>query len=233
MPRYIDAKETKADKARQLRYKRSALQSVGYQTIKDELCEIQETCEEFRWYMDDDDSLIDAMDGDEDEAYEFKMLFCDLAGKCESLFNILTDYNMDPDLYDDCTVAIVGGKYNVIGFDTYEDDYFTLTSYEGEMAATESGKRIMRLTKAEMLSTWGQCLGIVMSFLDLRYRYDYLKASFDVLKSKNTGILQVIKDIEVAYEEAERDGFYSFEDSTKRLDQLLNSFTDYDKIWVQ
>ena len=49
------------------------------------------------------------------------------------------------------------------------------------MAQTEAGKRLMRRTKADMIATIGQCLGILLAFFDLRQQYDYLKATFDIL----------------------------------------------------
>ena len=53
---------TKSEHSRALRYKRPALASLGYEMIYSELDSIQETCEEVRWYIDeDDDKLLDAL----------------------------------------------------------------------------------------------------------------------------------------------------------------------------
>lgn len=65
---------------------------------------------------------------------------------------------------DDCTVALIGNRYNTLGYDSEEEDYFSLTGYEQELAQTEAGKRLMRMTKAEMISTIGQCFGITLAF---------------------------------------------------------------------
>ena len=74
---------TKYEKARNLRYKRGALASIGFETIIDELYEIEEACGEIHWFFEEDgDNLIAAMDGDEDEVYEFKMALADLEAKC-------------------------------------------------------------------------------------------------------------------------------------------------------
>jgi len=35
-----------------------------------------------------------------------------------------------------------------------------------------------------MLSTIGQCVGTLLASLDLRQSYDYLKATFSIVKSK-------------------------------------------------
>ena len=66
---------TKAEISRNLRWKRPALEELSYQSIIDKLYEIAEACDEIRWEYSDDDELIDALDGNEDEAFEFKMLF--------------------------------------------------------------------------------------------------------------------------------------------------------------
>lgn len=90
----------------------------------------------------------------------------------------------------------------------------------------------MRRTKPEMLSIIGQCLGIVIAFLDLRQSYDYLKATFDILRNENTSILQVIKEIESAYEQAhDEDGFLRQSDKTIHFDLLLSNLPE--KFWVE
>ena len=80
----VDAGETKRRKAQQLRYKKPIVRDLNLDSITQDLWDIQEECENVRWYTDSEDgedSLINALDGDEDEAYEFKMSFADcLAG---------------------------------------------------------------------------------------------------------------------------------------------------------
>ena len=69
----IDVEATKREKARQLRYKKPIVRNLNLDSIKEELLDIQGKCEDVRWYFEDeDDTLINALDGDEDEAYEFK-----------------------------------------------------------------------------------------------------------------------------------------------------------------
>jgi len=129
-------------------------------------------------------------------------------------------------------VALVGNKYKLIGFDFFEEDWYGLTSFEAGLAGTEAGKRLMRVTKERLISVFGQCLGIAMSFLDVRYAYDYLKASFDVLRDQNTSILGVIKSIEEAYEQAAYEGFqYWRGDGTKRFDCLVQNLPD--RNWIE
>ncbi len=228
----------KAYRARNLRYKRAALASMGFETILSELDDMRETCDTIHWWSEqDEETLLKALDGDDDDAWEFKMAFSDLEAKADRLFETIYDlarYEEDfGRTYDDCTVALIGRRYQVIGFDTYEEDYFHLTSYDGELAQTESGKRLMRKTKAEIISTIGQCLGILISFLDLRQQYDYLKATFDILRDQNTSMLQQIKEIEKVYLEMVMVDEYGDKsaDAERRFDRLLAALPD--RAWIE
>lgn len=79
----IDAMETKRQKAKLLRYKKPIVKDLNLQSIYEELWDIQEECENVHWYFEtDDETLINALDGNEDEAFEFKMMFGDLCAEC-------------------------------------------------------------------------------------------------------------------------------------------------------
>lgn len=232
------AEESRRRRAENLRYKRSALNSMGYDALTDELYEIQEACADVHWYMSqDDDTLLNALDGDEEDAWEFRMAFADLEAKADELDRAIQElrrWDEDDEFertYNDCTVALIGQRYTLIGYDSYEEDYYGLTGYERELAQTEAGKRLMRLTKAEMISTIGQCVGILVAFLDLRQQYDYLKAAFDVLRDENTSMLQQIREIEDAYQEAAREGWCYGSEAVKRFDQLLAALPD--RAWIE
>lgn len=219
---------SKEERSRALRYKRPALASMGFDTIQRELDDIEEACSNIHWFIEqDDDTLINALDGDEEQAWEFKIAFADLEGKVNQLREAMQDNWMQSEHYyqvfDDCTVALIGNRYSTVGWDREEEDYYSLTKYEQELAQTEAGKRLMRLTKAEMISTIGQCLGTLIAFLDLRQQYDYLKATMDILRDENTSLLQTIKEIDTAYEAVAADGFYGWYDSVKKYDRLLDS----------
>ncbi len=85
---------TKADRAKNLRYKRPALASLGLDIITTELAEISEACSEIQWFIDgDDETLLNALDDDEEDEYEFRMAFSDLSSKAEELNNTFSDTN--------------------------------------------------------------------------------------------------------------------------------------------
>lgn len=229
---YINtAKPTKAERSRNMRYKKPALASMGYDAITAELDEINEVCSDIRWYMDDKDTLLMALDGDEEAEYEFRMAFSDLGVKAEQLSDTLYDGDVR-DYFDDCTVALIGNRYKAVGFDSQKEDYFALTSYEKELAYTESGKKLMRRTKQDMLSIIGQCVGVTLAFFDLRQSYDYLKATMDILRDKNTSLLDIIRDIDKAYEDADAVGFkFDWSPEVKQYETLISQLPD--RMWLE
>ena len=88
----IDVEETKRRKAKQMRYKKPIARDLNLSMIQEELWYIREECENVRWYYDtDEETLINALDGDEDEAYEFKMMFADLCAECEKMSEDLNE----------------------------------------------------------------------------------------------------------------------------------------------
>lgn len=228
--------DARARRARALRYKRAALDSLGFEFMWNELEEMRESLDTIHWWTDqDEEMLINVLDGDTDDVWEFKMMFADLENKADQLFNILLDMCRHEEnfgrTFDDCTVALVGNRYRTVGFDFVEEDYFALTSYEGELAQTEAGKRLMRRTKPEIIAIIGQCLGILIAYLDLRQQYDYLKATFDVLVDENTSILQQIKEIETVYQEVAEAGWNKNYEAEKRLDRLVAAMPD--RAWLE
>lgn len=221
---------TKAERSRNLRYKKPALAELGYEQIRDRLYGISDECAEVRWVMDGDiDTLTNALDGDEEEAYEFRMMFAELSAECEQLWSAIDEY--EEQHFNDCSVALIGNRFDAVGYDGYQEDYYSLTSYESELAATESGKRIMRMTKPEMLQEIGRTLGIILSFQNVQYKYEYLKATMDILNGENASFLQAIKDIEAAYEKANEDGFHEWEQSVRKFDRLIGDLPD--KTWIE
>lgn len=201
----IDAKETRRRKARELRYRKPIVKNLNLDTIREELWEIQEECENVHWYFDSEDgtdSLINALDGDDEEAYEFKMTFGELCAECERMVNDLDD-EWVPECFDMFFVAAGAGELygGLLGYDSWEQDYFGLLCTES-FAEDETKKRLKQMTKDDLISAVRQCLKVYCAYIGLRNRYDSLKASIDILRDQNTGYLQTVKEIEKLYDEA-------------------------------
>lgn len=172
-----------------------------------------------------------ALDGDEEQEWEFKMMFADLCAECEQMQEDLRDTYI-PECFNDLFVAAGAGSYGggLLGWNSYEQNYFGIEIGQG-LEETESTKRLKRLTKEQLIECVQKCLKIFCSYVGIRHRYDCLKAALDILRDENTGYLQIVKQIEGTYERANSDGFYCWKESTKELDRLADCMPAL--AWIQ
>lgn len=185
-----NAEETKREKARNLRYKKPIVKNINLWAITQNLQDIYEECTNVQWYFDsDDDTLLNALDGNEDEEFEFRVMFSDLCAECERMLSDLENCYV-PDCFDDFFVAIGGSECGggLLGWDSYEQDYFGI-EISDSFAEQESRKRLGRLKKSELIESAHACLKVLYAYLGIQNRYDNLKAAMDILKDKNTGYL--------------------------------------------
>ena len=226
----VEPEETRRQKARSLRYRKAIVKDVNLDRIKEDLWEIQEECDNVKYFFEDDETLLNALDGNEEEAYEFKMMFGDLCAECEQMQEDLANEYI-PEHFDDFFTAVSKGE-GLFGWDSFEGDYMGLAgTYEEEEARSEARKRMSRLTKEQILDCAHRCFRIFRSYIGLRHRYDCLKSAMDILRDENTKYLQVVKQINEVYEKANADGMHSFMDSYWRLEQLAEQMPDM--AWLQ
>lgn len=221
----IDAEETKRQKAKQMRLKKPIVKNINLDFIYQDLLDIQGECEDIRWYTDSDDgedSLINALDGDDDEAYEFKMAFGDLCAECERMQEDLND-EWIPDCFDIFFVATSNDNDNMMGWDSYEQDYMGIGCSD-YWIREDAGKKLKSMTKDNLIEAAMQCMKVYNAYIGLRNRYDSMKASIDILRDKNTGVLQAVREIDKLYEEAsENKSWYA--DSSKEWREF-EKYTD-------
>lgn len=204
----VDAEETKRFKAKNLRYKKPIVRNLNLEMISQDLWDIQEECENIRWYTDSEageDSLINALDGDEDEAYEFKMAFADLCAECDRMREDLRE-EWVPECFDIFFVAEGAGDMcgGLLGWDSYEQDYMGISCTDS-FAEDEAKKKLKQMTKDDLIAAARQCFKVYHAYIGLRNRYDSLKAAIDILRDQNTGYLQVVREIETLYEKVSED----------------------------
>ena len=241
------AEEKRMEKAKALRYRKPAVKDLNLASIQEQLTEIEEACADVHWYCDSEDgwdTLLNALDGDDDEAWEFKMAFSDLEGECERMredMDRLNEWDYDDLVGDHFDVffagigaASVGG--GMWGFDEYEGDYFGLEpGWESEAAEREAAEKLKRLTKDKLISLMGVAFRIAVQFLGLRSRYADLKAAMDILREQNTALLKQVKAIEDLYDATESEGFSKYDfhrsENEKALDRLLNALPD--RAWIE
>lgn len=231
----MNADDTKRIKAMGLRYKKPIAKGLMLDDIREALWEIMDACADVQYYVDqDDETLVNALDGDEDDAFEFKMMFSDLSAECEQMYGDLQNEYMPE--YFDLFFAAANKGGEMLGFDVYEQDYYGLDSFESGLANEEAVKKMKRLTKDQLIETVQICFRVYQSYIGLQYRYDCIKAALDILRDENTGYLQMVRQIEEAYEKAdeETDGFrWEFNGglALKELDSLIDNMPQ--DAWVQ
>ena len=230
----MTAEEKKQLKAKQLRYKKPIAANMNLSYIQEQIWNMGELIQDVQWFMSDEDNLVNAMDGDEDEAFQFKMAFSDLAAELEQFEEDLNNEYI-PDCFDDLFPAagcdFFGGY---LGFDSYEGDYFGLRPYEYDPAEKEAEKRICRMTKKELLGAVGACLRVYSAYVGLQYRYDCLEASLNIIREKNLSVLKLFKAIEEQYNKAEEDSEhfkYTYGGEVAKLDRMLSQVPQ--EYWIQ
>ena len=228
---------TRQEKARDLRYKRPALDCLGAAFMEERLSEIIEACDDVQYFMDSDGkTLLDALDGDDDEAFEFQMMFADLSGDAYKLSEQVMEWGFDQQDYDDVTVAMVGERFNLVGFDTYETDYFHLVGgYSDEWAQEESYKRLMAKTKKELLECVRRNWCVFLAFFDLDQRYRHLQATMDILRGDNAAMLAVIRDIETKYDAMFEKWDSSWKHIDRKAEQKFDRLLEHlpDRAWIE
>ncbi len=198
------AEETRRKKAEALRYKKTMVNGLSFWQIQDSLEEMGEECEEVAYWSGSDlETLIDALDGDYDDALRFQLDFAQLSADIERMYDDLNDIN-DPERFDDILVTSGVGAmpgYEVLGFDIVEEDYFGIDAWMRGWAEKESVRRLKRLTKDGILEQMGQTLCIVFAYLGIQSRYQDLKASMDILRAQNKEYLDAVKAINEIYDQ--------------------------------
>ncbi len=231
MKRYEESQ--KAYKARQLRYKKPIARYLNIDKIRDELYDMMEVCEDIHWYDGDYESLVNALDGDDEDAREFKLAFSDLEADLERFQEDLGEAYVSEyfDLLFPAAGASFAGGY--LGFDGFEDDYIGIEPYEYSYAEGEAAKKILALTKKQILEAVGQCLKIAYQYIAIRYRYDCMEAAIEILRDENKEKLQAVKAIEDQYMLADKASYgFLYKDATvTKLDKLLDLVPQ--EYWIQ
>lgn len=230
----VDSEETKRQKAKQLRFKKPISKSLNIDAIKQDLWDIEEACEDVHWFTDSDDgsdTLVNALSGDEDEAYEFKISFADLCAECNRMREDLEE-EWIPDCFDIFFVATSSDHDEMLGWDSYEEDYMGI-GYSDHYLREDAGKKLKSMTKDNLIEASMQCMKVYQAYIGLRNRYDSLKAAIDILKDQNTGHIQVVREIERMYKKASEDHYtrYDWSKESKEWQQYTDALPQ--EAWIQ
>ena len=239
------AMEARREKAKNLRFRKPIMKDLNMESIRCQLYDMIEACGEVQWFVDSEDgndTLLDALNGDEDEAFEFKMAFSSLSADCQRMQDDMDQSLWFPGAEDISSVddgfnlffagirAEQDGYDGMMGYDSYEEDYFGLGDYESEAAVRVAREKLQRLTKVQLIDVAQMCMRLALQFVALRSRYDDLKAAMDILRGQNAGYLQQIRAIEAAYEKAAQCD-YDWQDGNKAFDKMLRELPD--RTWIE
>lgn len=224
-----EAQEAARQKAKALRYKRPIAKDLNLDKIREELWEMQEAVGDVQWM--DDDTLTELL-GDEDQAYEFKMAFSDLCAELERMQSDMEEAWI-PECFDTFFPAIRAGG-DLFGYDSFEGDYFGLDPLYYDHATEEAQKKLTALTKKDLIEAAGACMRIALQYVALRYRYDCLSASLDILRGEQDGLLQLVRTIEDGYKKAEAETFgfkYETSEAYWQYCKMLDAVPD--RMWIE
>lgn len=179
-------------------WKKSILADLSYDAMTEWLEEIGEN--------GDPDGYEDS----EIEGYysDYKEQFDELSAGAWAMYEELTDYSYYNDDYDsfqavwnDMTVGLLGDLYTVYGYDATQLDYYKLTSFEEELAVQECEKRLMRLTKQELIRNFRKVLMTIVMFYDIKAAHDCLTSIVSELDERGALLEQKNERINLLYKD--------------------------------
>ena len=227
------AEELRREKARNLRYKKAIHADLNLEAITSGLYEMYEKASDvLYWYEEDGNTQLDELIGDEEETFELRMAFSTLEGDCQQMLDDLQN-EWVPEFFDDFFSGISPRGSMMLGYDSYQGDYFGLDGgYENELAQEECVKRLMGHTKAEIVEAYSVCFRVAVNYIGLKNRYDGLKSYIDILHGQNTGYLATVKRIEELYEKIAASGYYAGMSKDRvEFDRLCNNMPP--EAWLQ
>ena len=222
-------REAARKKAEALRWKKPLVKELNLEEMRYNLGEMLETCGNVRWYLGKDVDELDELMG-EDEAFEFQGSFTALAADIERIQEQFDDIWV-PEYFDDFMAAVHPDGKELDGYDSFEEDYFRLDTWQAERACREAKERIQRKTKNEIIDAAHVVIGILCQYMAVKYRFDSLSAVFDVLMERSEKELRAVKEIEEAYKAAEAVKFYDWNEATRKFDRLLSELPD--RMWLE
>lgn len=177
-------------------WKRSMLQHLNYWDIKEILNEISCNGDSYGYDYGSTDSYYD----------EYKPFFDELADGAETMLSDMSDLEYDFEhtngewqkrtVWDDFTVALLGQVDDVLGYDVVQQDYRRLID-QSDWAIEEAEKRLMRFTKAELISYFRKILVTLVMTLDMKSAHDCLVSIVEelderaaIMKNENNRIPQ-------------------------------------------
>lgn len=206
-------------------WKRSMLKYLNINEMAEMLQEILEDGDPYGY--DDSDNIKKS------EYYdEYRPLFDELSlaayGLMDVIRNIQDLYFVDSDSnkWDDVAVGLLGHQERVLGYDTVEDDYYSMVDpYEDEWAVEEAIKRLNRLTKEKLIRTFKSVFSTVVLFFDVKAAHDCLTAVVTELEEKGAMLSRKNDEINRLYKDLTGGA------SEQKFDEIVRRIPQ--RMWVE
>lgn len=216
--------EARRKRAENLRYKKAMVVGLSFWQLMNSLEEMSEVCEECSYWSGSDlDTLVDALDGDLDDAQRFQFDFAQLSSDIDRMRQDMNEIK-EPERFDDIMVASgIGDKpgYGMLGYDVVEEDYFGIDPFLHGWAEKESVKRLERLTKKQLIEQMAQVICITFAYQGILQRYQDLKTAMDILRGHNKEYLDGVKAINELYESQDwSDRWAGYSKEANQIDEI-------------
>lgn len=194
-------------------WRKSILRYLDYSSICDWLYEIAENGDPFGY------------DSDVTGYYQdYKDQFDELSVGAYSLLEALGEYDIEEN-WDDMTVTLLGYREKVLGYDAAEADYFYMADpYCEDLAVREAEKRLMRLTKSELIRIFRRVMSTLVMFFDIKAAHDCL-----------TSIVQELDEHSAVFAQKDAEINRLYKDLTGRNAEQFDAIVDNlpQRMWVE
>ena len=196
----------KKEIAKRQRYKKPLIKGFSYDEICEALEEVEEAADNMMWYENLENGMEDACGEEEDELRELSNDFASISADAYQLLNDLRDLEFElrhKDTHFDDFVFLLRNKNEedeVLGWDSVEKDYFGLPDYTRKWSEEEVMKRLMTISKKDLLYNMSLISTILFSFVGIQNRFENLRAIYEIYKSKYGNLVRDTSTISEVYE---------------------------------
>lgn len=170
--------QEKLNRAKSLMWRKTMLQNLSLEAIQTNLEEIGDAGD---YYGYDGNSMGEYYE-------EYRELFNELsmgASDLNDAIQSIEEYDGEAFAgWDDCTVALLGSVQKVLGYDAAEMDYFSMLAWDEDQGVKEAEKRLLRLTKAQLIRLFRQVMVALVAYTDIKGSFDTLSAVVNELDSR-------------------------------------------------
>lgn len=222
-------RDTKQHVARRAARRHTALEAAAGEFMYTQLWNMQEELQDVEETLHDTDTLLDILDGADDQVVEFQLLFADLQNDVEHMTDLIGGWGFDQEQYDLCMVSLIGAKQRLIDYDQLENDYSFIDHYGAEIEQKRAREALMRMTKADMIDAVGKSLSIFLAFFDVLKRYEALSDTLEILKGETAALGAAIREINKLYDEIAVQ--FPQPDTVRHFDRLAEQLPD--RVWIE